>query len=148
MLLIVHQCFLMMLSRKIIARKTTLQTTNNFFKRSEFTLIISITSLQQVHIHNCHRISCNQNSHSLIVRLNPSQWFWVAPLYRVKSKKDFSPNPHLSRSIRMFNPTQRRSSTHHIASERSSPLVRGAGWGGTSDPFTSNRNNGDSCFLN
>ena len=31
MLLIVHQCFLMMLSRKIIVRKTTLQTTNKFF---------------------------------------------------------------------------------------------------------------------
>ena len=30
MLLIVHQCFLMILSRKSIARKTTLQTTNNF----------------------------------------------------------------------------------------------------------------------
>ena len=32
MLLIVHQCFLMMLSRKIIVHKTTLQTTNNFFR--------------------------------------------------------------------------------------------------------------------
>ena len=31
MLLIVHQCFLMMLSRKIIVRKATLQTTNKFF---------------------------------------------------------------------------------------------------------------------
>ena len=31
-LLIVHQCFLMMLSRKIIVRKTTLQTTNSFLK--------------------------------------------------------------------------------------------------------------------
>ena len=32
MLLTVHQCFLMMLSRKIIVRKATLQTTNNFFR--------------------------------------------------------------------------------------------------------------------
>ena len=32
MLLIVHQCFLMTLSRKIIARKAPLQTTNKFFK--------------------------------------------------------------------------------------------------------------------
>ena len=31
MLLIVHRCFLTMLSRKIIVRKTTLQTTNKFF---------------------------------------------------------------------------------------------------------------------
>ena len=31
MLLIVHQCFLMMLSRKIIVRKATLQTTNRVF---------------------------------------------------------------------------------------------------------------------
>ena len=31
MLLIVHQCFLMMLSRKMIVRKATLQTTNKFF---------------------------------------------------------------------------------------------------------------------
>ena len=31
MLLIVHQCFLMMLSCKIIVRKATLQTTNKFF---------------------------------------------------------------------------------------------------------------------
>ena len=37
MLLIVHQCFLMMLSRKIIVRKATLQTTNKFFKSQEIT---------------------------------------------------------------------------------------------------------------
>ena len=38
MLLIVHQCFLMILSRKIIIRKGTLQTTNKFLRarKSQF----------------------------------------------------------------------------------------------------------------
>ena len=44
MLLIVHQCFLMMLSRKMIVRKATLQTTNQFFC-SMFSVKIDINIL-------------------------------------------------------------------------------------------------------
>ena len=36
MLLIVHQCFLMMLSRKIIVREATLQATNIFLENIIF----------------------------------------------------------------------------------------------------------------
>ena len=48
MLLIVHQCFLMMLSREIIFRKSTLQTTNLvFFKGLEFFSEPTIQGKQQ-----------------------------------------------------------------------------------------------------
>ena len=55
MLLIVHQCFLM-ISRKIIVRKTTLQTTNNFFSlgtqplRSRIGQLVSFKNYKHVNI--------------------------------------------------------------------------------------------------
>ena len=45
MLLIVHQCFLVMLSRKIIVCKATLQTTNKFLNYFFFPLVI-LTKVQ------------------------------------------------------------------------------------------------------
>jgi hypothetical protein len=49
MLLIVHQCFLRMLSHKIIIRNATLQTTNKFFLQRPLSLIyIEIKSEEQL----------------------------------------------------------------------------------------------------
>ena len=49
MILIDHQCFLMMLSRKIIVRKATLQTTNKLFYLQDDGAVITCPYAGEMH---------------------------------------------------------------------------------------------------